>query len=146
VKLTETSLTTDFGAIVGTLEYMRPEQAGLNQLDIDTRSDIYSLGVLLYELLTGTTPFNRSQLGEAAFLETRRIIREVDPERPSTRISSLEIMIRLIRLNALVRFGWQSAVHDAQHFLVERPDNPTVKFQWLAWSVGPVHRARPRSS
>src|SRR5262249_23581950 len=60
-KLTERTLFTAFGAVVGTLEYMSPEQAELNQLDIDTRSDIYSLGVLLYELLTGTTPLERKR-------------------------------------------------------------------------------------
>src|SRR5262249_23765276 len=68
-RLTEQTLYTEFGAVVGTLEYMSPEQAQLNQLDIDTRSDIYSLGVLLYELLTGTTPLQRMRLKDAAFLE-----------------------------------------------------------------------------
>ena len=65
-KLTERTLFTEFGAIVGTLEYMSPEQAELNQLDVDTRSDIYSLGVLLYELLTGTTPLDRKRLEATA--------------------------------------------------------------------------------
>src|SRR5262249_58575525 len=69
MKLTERTLFTEFGAVVGTLEYMSPEQAEPNQLDIDTRSDIYSLGVLLYELLTGTTPLDRERLKETAFLE-----------------------------------------------------------------------------
>jgi serine/threonine protein kinase len=81
---------TQYGQIVGTLEYMSPEQADLNQLDIDTRSDIYSLGVLLYELLTGTTPLERKRLREAAFDELLRIIREEEPPKPSTRLSTTD--------------------------------------------------------
>src|SRR5262249_35861577 len=89
-KLTDRTLFTGFGAIVGTLEYMSPEQAERNQLDIDTRSDIYSLGVLLYELLTGTTPLDRKRLKEAAILEVLRVIKEEEPPRPSTRLSTTE--------------------------------------------------------
>ena len=87
-RLTEKTLFTDFGAVVGTLEYMSPEQAELNNQDIDTRSDIYSLGVLLYELLAGTTPLDRKRLKEAAFIELLRVIREVEPPKPSTRLSN----------------------------------------------------------
>jgi WD40 repeat protein/serine/threonine protein kinase/tetratricopeptide (TPR) repeat protein len=89
-RLTDQTLYTEFGAVVGTLEYMSPEQAELNQLDIDTRSDIYSLGVLLYELLTGTTPLDRKRLSQGAILEMLRIIREEDSPRPSMRLSTIE--------------------------------------------------------
>jgi WD40 repeat protein/serine/threonine protein kinase len=89
LKLTEATLFTGFGTVIGTPEYMSPEQALLDNLDIDTRSDIYSLGVLLYELLTGTTPFARKDLEKAGLLETLRMIREQEPPKPSTRLSEL---------------------------------------------------------
>jgi WD40 repeat protein/serine/threonine protein kinase len=87
-KLTDRTMFTEFGQVVGTLEYMSPEQAKLNALDIDTRSDIYALGVLLYELLTGTTPFEKKRLHQAAFDEMLRVIREEEPPRPSRRLST----------------------------------------------------------
>jgi len=89
-RLTERTMFTEVGQIVGTLEYMAPEQAELNNLDIDTRADIYSLGVLLYELLTGSPPFTAKQLRSVAFTEMLRMIRESEPPKPSTKLSSSE--------------------------------------------------------
>jgi serine/threonine protein kinase len=89
-RLSEQHVTTQVGTLVGTPEYMSPEQADLNNLDIDTRSDVYSLGVVLYELLTGTVPFSREQLSSLPFDEMLRIIREVEPPRPSERVQKDE--------------------------------------------------------
>jgi serine/threonine protein kinase len=89
-ELTEKTLFTRYGQMIGTPTYMSPEQAQLSGLDIDTRSDVYSLGVLLYELVTGTTPFDEQSLKKAGFDEMRRIIREDDPPRPSARVSTLK--------------------------------------------------------
>jgi WD40 repeat protein len=86
-RLTEKTLFTEHRALIGTPEYMSPEQAS-GSLDIDTRTDVYSLGVLLYELLTGSTPFDAQSLRRVAYEEIERVIRETDPPKPSTRISA----------------------------------------------------------
>ena len=91
-SLTDNMLMTGFGAVVGTPEYMSPEQANLNNMDIDTRSDVYSLGVLLYELLTGHTPVDRKTLGKAALLEILRIVREVEAPRLSAKLSTIDTL------------------------------------------------------
>ena len=88
-RLTEKTMATELGALIGTPEYMSPEQADLRGLDLDTRSDVYALGVMLYELLTGALPFDAKELRAGGFDELRRRIREVEPPRPSTRIRSM---------------------------------------------------------
>jgi WD40 repeat protein/serine/threonine protein kinase len=111
-RLTDKTVYTRFAQLIGTPLYMSPEQAEMSGLDIDTRSDVYALGVLLYELLTGTTPFDGERLKRAAFDEVRRIIREEEPPRPSTRLSTLGATLSAVsarrrtepgRLSALVR-------------------------------------------
>jgi serine/threonine protein kinase len=110
-KLINETLSTQFGSVVGTLEYMAPEQAGFSAIDVDTRADIYALGVILYELLTGLRPFDSQRMQQAAMDEVVRILREEEPPRPSTRLSSSESLPSLAavrqtepkRLTAMMR-------------------------------------------
>ncbi len=87
-------LATNFAQFIGTPSHMSPEQAEMSEVDVDTRSDVFSLGVLLYELLTGTTPFGREKFSDVSFDELRRIIRQEGPPRPSTRLSMLAAVNR----------------------------------------------------
>jgi serine/threonine protein kinase len=98
-QLTEKTLFTNFAQMIGTPLYMSPEQAALSNVDVDTRSDVYSLGVLLYELLTGTTPFDKDRLKDAGYDEIRRIIREDEPAKPSTRLSTLGLAASTVSTN-----------------------------------------------
>lgn len=87
-RLTEKTMFTEYGQMIGTPQYMSPEQAEMSGLDVDTRSDVYSLAVLLYELLTGTTPLQAKSLREAGYAEMQKLIRDQEPEKPSLRLST----------------------------------------------------------
>jgi serine/threonine protein kinase/tetratricopeptide (TPR) repeat protein len=110
-RLTEKTMFTQFGALFGTVQYISPEQAEMNAIGVDTRSDIYSLGVLLYELLTGTTPLEEARLRAAAFSEVLRLIKEEEAPRPSLRLSTANNLPKLaaergtepLRLSTLLR-------------------------------------------
>ena len=147
-RLTERTMFTQFGALVGTFEYMSPEQAEMNAFGVDTRSDIYSLGVLLYELLTGSTPIERARLRSAALHELVRLIKEEEAPRPSVRLSSSDLLLKIAaarktapeRLTRLVRgeLDWivmtclekdrtrrydtaNGLARDVEHYLADEP-------------------------
>ena len=142
--LTDRTLYTAFGTVVGTPLYMAPEQVGINALDVDTRSDIYALGVILYELLTGTTPLERQKLSQATWEEVRRVIREEEPQRPSLRLSSSDALPSLaasrqtepLKLTRLVR-------GDLDWIVMKCLEKDRARRYETASAPGTRHRALP---
>jgi serine/threonine protein kinase len=132
-ELTEKTFFTEFRQFIGTPEYMSPEQAAMSGLDVDTRTDIYSMGVLLYELLSGTTPFDPSRMRSAGYEEIQRIIREDEPPRPSTRVTKGSAKTQ--QAGTSLKPGSQSAEQIAKH---RRTDPQTLRRQLsgdLDWIV-----------
>ncbi len=137
-KLTEKTLFTQFAAMIGTPAYMSPEQAELSGLDIDTRSDIYSLGVLLYELLTGKTPFDAQELVKAGLDELRRTIREVEPVKPSTRLTQELVAADVRRLKSKTEIPDSKAEEDTRassHRLLQVKETIALLRGDLDWIV-----------
>jgi len=159
-RLNDRTLFTRFGQVVGTLEYMSPEQAQWNQLDIDTRTDVYAVGVLLYELLTGKPPLDATRVRSAAFEEVLRLIREEEPIRPSLKLSTSRRAARLDRdgqeptnqFASLVRgeLDWitikalaknrdqrydsvTALADDLQRFLAQEPVHACPPSNWYRW-------------
>jgi serine/threonine protein kinase len=153
-RLTDLTIYTELRQIIGTPAYMSSEQATLSGLDIDTRSDIYSLGVLLYELLTNTTPFDTRELIQAGLDEMRRIIREQEPDRPSTRISrsALETVAQIANLLRSARDSRQPHPHYSSskpliaHFLAHFIDRPLVPSDQPRANPRSIDAIRPKRS
>src|SRR6516165_9497711 len=122
--LTEKTLHTSFGAVVGTTLYMAPEQVGINALDVDTRTDIYALGVILYELLTGSTPLEKHRLKEAMWDEVRRLIRDVEPPKLSRLVrGELDwIVMKALEKDRSRRYETATGLaRDVQRYLWDEP-------------------------